>query len=128
VSAAIYRQALDAWNERDVERFLTFCHPQCEMRSIITQVEGGSYRGHDGVRRYFADLEQTLEDPQLELVEIEERGEWVIASHRGRARGTASGAPLEWEVTQAARFQDGLCVFSVGQATREAALAAAGLE
>jgi ketosteroid isomerase-like protein len=128
VSADLYRQAADAWNDRDVERFIGLCHPDVEFRSVLTEVEGRIYKGPDGLRQYFADLQDAIADARIEVDEVDERGDWVVARGTLRATGTASGVPLEWEIGQAARVRDGLFELVVSERTLEDALAAAGLE
>ena len=125
---ALYRRAIDALNDHDVDRFLAFCHPEIEFRSLVMKVQGGAYRGHDGIRQYFSDMAETIPDMRVELLDVEERGAWVIAAERGHGTGTASGAPVDWEIVQAARVEGGLCTFAVTELDREAALAAAGIE
>jgi ketosteroid isomerase-like protein len=128
VSIDLFRRTVEAWNSGDVERFIEFAHPEVEFRSRLTAVEGQAYKGHDGVRQYFADLAETFDDRKMEIKEIEQRGDWVVATLLLTATGTASGARLEWEVVQAARARDGLWVQNVAERTKQEALAAAGLE
>jgi ketosteroid isomerase-like protein len=127
VSVELYRQGVDAWNDRDAERFIEFAHPDIEFRSRLTDVEGAAYNGHEGVRRYFADLAETFDEIRMEIKEIEERGDWVVATLWLRGKGAASGATVEWEVVQAARIRDGLWVETVSERNMDDALDAAGL-
>ena len=127
-NAELYRRGVEVWNERDAERFVELCHPEIEFRSRLTEVEGGAYRGHEGVRSYFADLEETFGEIRMEVEAIEEHGDWVVGTLRLIGTGKASGADIEWEVWQAARVQDGLFVETVSERTEQQALAAAGLE
>ncbi len=128
-NADLYRRGVvEAWNDRDAERFLEVCHPEIEFRSRLTEVEGGVYRGHEGMRSYFADLEETFGEIRMEVEAIEERGDWVVATLAQRGTGRASGAEVEWKVCQAARIEDGLVIETVSERTEQQALAAAGLE
>lgn len=127
MNAELYRQGVDAWNARDMDGFVALAHPDVEFRSRLTDVEGAAYRGHDGVRQYFADLSETFGDVHMEIEEIEERGDWVVAKLRLIATGSASGAHIGWEVHQATRYRSGLAVETHSERTRGEALAAAGL-
>ncbi len=127
-NAELYRQAAQAWNDRDAERFLAMAHPEVEWRSRLTGVEG-AYKGHEGVRRYFADLAETFGEISIvEIEKLEERGGWVVAGVRFRGTGAASHATIDWEVGHATRYRDGFVVESVSEPTWEDALAAVGLE
>jgi ketosteroid isomerase-like protein len=127
-NAELYRQAAQAWNDRDAERFLELAHPEVEWLSRLTAVEG-AYKGHEGVRRYFADLAETFEEISIvEIEKLEEHGDWVVAALRFRGTGAASHATIDWEVGHATRFRNGLVVESVAEPTWEGARAAVGLE
>ena len=127
-NAELYRRCVEAWNDRDAERFLELAHPEIEFRSRLAAVEGGVYRGHEGMRSYFADLEETFGEIRMEVEEIEERGDWVVATLRQHGTGRASGAEVEWKLYQAARAEDGLFIEGVAEQTKPQVLAAAGLE
>jgi ketosteroid isomerase-like protein len=124
----LYRRGLEAWNERDVERFLETVHPEFVLRSRLTDVEGTAYQGHAGVRQYFTDLAEAFNELRMEIEEIEERGDWVVVTLRLTGTGAASGAGLDVDVISAVRFRDGLVVQSFTERTKEDVLAAAGLE
>ena len=127
-NAELYRQAAQAWNDRDMERFLGMAHPEVEWRSRLTGVEG-AYKGHEGVRRYFADLAETFGEISIvEIEKLEEHGDWVVAAVRFRGTGAASHATIDWEVGHATRIRSGLVVESVAEPSWEEALAAVGLE
>ena len=56
---AVVRQMFEAFARRDVEGVLALAHPDIEFMSHGTGrvVERSTpYRGHDGIRRYFADV------------------------------------------------------------------------
>jgi ketosteroid isomerase-like protein len=128
-NAELYRQAAQAWSDRDPERFLGMVHPDVEWRSRLAGVEGIAYKGHEGVRRYFADLAETFGEIRIvEIEKLEEHGDWVVADLRFTGTGAASHATLDWEVAHAARYRGGLVVESVAERTWEDALAAIGLE
>ena len=76
----------------DIEGFLAFVDPEVEFVPLLAGVEGGVYRGHDGVRRWFADVEDAWEGyrPVLRGVEaITDSVAVVELSIRLRGRGSA---------------------------------------
>jgi len=57
--------------------------------------EPDTYRGHDGVRRYFAGFDGMLEDVRYEASELIREGEQVLAVARLGGRGVSSGLEVE---------------------------------
>jgi hypothetical protein len=51
------RRFIEAFNTRDVERYLPFFDPAGEFRSAFAAVGGEVYHGHDGLRRYERDMQ-----------------------------------------------------------------------
>ena len=56
------------------QRALELVHSEIEFRSRLSSIEGASYRGYDGVRRYRADMSDAWRDWRIELEEIEDIG------------------------------------------------------
>jgi hypothetical protein len=56
----IVRRAIDANRsgppEETVDVAVALSDPACVFASRLSSVDGATYRGHDGIRRYFADL------------------------------------------------------------------------
>jgi ketosteroid isomerase-like protein len=57
--------------------------------------EPDTYRGHEGVRRYFAGFEGMLEDVRYEMFELIPEGDYVLARARLAGRGVSSGLEVE---------------------------------
>jgi ketosteroid isomerase-like protein len=57
-------------------------------------LEGESYSGYDGLRRFLAELTQEFEEVRFEIEETRDAGEQVVGIGRFRARGGASGVDL----------------------------------
>lgn len=53
----LMRRANEAFNERDIEKFISLCDPQIELHSAFAAVGGAIYHGHDGLRKWHRDLE-----------------------------------------------------------------------
>lgn len=63
----IVRRAMDAFNRRDADGFAQFTTPSFEwLPALPSALDAPSYIGHAGVRRYFAEIEDTWD--QLTLV------------------------------------------------------------
>jgi ketosteroid isomerase-like protein len=86
--------AVDAWNRGDPEAFLALWDEEAEFYPLRAQLEGESYSGHDGLRRFLAELTQDFEEVRFEIEETRDAGEQVVGIGRFRARGRASGVDL----------------------------------
>jgi ketosteroid isomerase-like protein len=65
------------------------------------------YRGHDGVRRYFAGFEGLMEDVRFEPIEILEEGDAVIVWMRFSGRGVTSGIDVGQFAAVVHRLREG---------------------
>jgi ketosteroid isomerase-like protein len=104
------RRSFDAWNRGDVDGWLEAAHPEVEWTSeIVRRMEGADavYRGVDELRAYWDDS-HALWDVHVELTEILDRGETLVALGTVRARGEASGVDLEGPIAYVFEFTDGL--------------------
>jgi ketosteroid isomerase-like protein len=60
-------QLVDAYNARDVDRFLEFASPDCEWSTAMaTGLEATVYRGYAGIRAYFEELSDVWEQLRIE--------------------------------------------------------------
>ena len=63
----VFRRGADAANRADTEEFLRAVHPDLVFEPLRAATEG-AYVGHDGIRRFWADTEETFELFQLETI------------------------------------------------------------
>jgi ketosteroid isomerase-like protein len=119
------RRLFDAFNDRDVATGLSLLHPEVVFQAVTGAVmnEGEPYRGHEGMRRYFAQVEEHWQELQVTPVQVRAAGGAVVAL--GHANGTGAGgsvrdAPTTWVF----KFKDGLVsqvqVFSDERLARQA--------
>src|SRR6476659_5449853 len=52
----LLHQGVAAWNRRDLDGYLELADPEIEWYSGATRVEGGVYRGREGMRRFWTDV------------------------------------------------------------------------
>ncbi len=100
------RRAFQAFNDRDLDAVLAGLHHDVEAFPRLAAVEGG-YRGHDGVRRWWAELLGAFPDFHVELLELRDLGEFIVLSLRLRGSGAESDTPVDavaWHVNE---FRDG---------------------
>jgi ketosteroid isomerase-like protein len=87
----LVERAVAAINARDIEGYLACCSDNVRLETPMASV-GGVYEGTDGIRRYFADIEDAAPDFRIELDGVEAvGGEQVIAFLRTSGMGRASG-------------------------------------
>lgn len=102
--------------------------PAVQFRSALSGLEGGSYRGHDGVRRYFADMAESWQEWRNDSAEIEEIApDTVLSTFMFRAIGKESGVAVERHTVFVWTLRDGKVISGTTFASRAEALEAAGL-
>ena len=72
---------------------------------------GSSYRGADGLRRYWSDLLTNFPDFTTEPLDVIDVGGLTLCTVRFRGHGAGSAAPFEqvvWQLAALARRQDRL--------------------
>ena len=107
----LHRRVMDAFNRRDIEELVTLCDPSIEWHSVFAAVGGGVYHGHDEMRRYFQDLEDTLGgDSRIEPEAYFDLGDHTLVFYVAHAYGKQSGAEVATPAAAVARWRGGLIV------------------
>jgi ketosteroid isomerase-like protein len=118
--------AVDAINERDLGAYLALMDEDVEVVSRIAAMEGGLH-GHDGIRRWWDSWFGAFPDYDIEVVEVRDLGDAVLATLRAVGHGGGSGVPFEDNVWCASRWRSGKCMWWQMFYTEAEALEAAGL-
>jgi ketosteroid isomerase-like protein len=122
----LFHKGMGAFLRRDIEPLLETSHPQIEWYPFSAQVEGDvAYHGHEGLKRWWGNLNATFEEFEASLDEVRDEGDIVLALGRLRAR-FRSGITLDTEVGWVVRFRDGLAVWGRAYQSHAEALEAAG--
>jgi ketosteroid isomerase-like protein len=124
----LVERAIAAINARDIEGYLACCTENVKLETPMAAV-GGVYEGIDGIRRYFADIEDAAPDFRIEL----DGGEGVdskrvIAFLRISSTGRASGIRMAMPLTNVYDLLDGKISHIRIFLDRQEALKAVGLE
>jgi ketosteroid isomerase-like protein len=93
-----FKRAVDAFDRQDFEAMLEELDAAVEWYDAVPMMIGGKavvYRGHEGVRDLWRDLDDVFEERRVEFAEVREVGNRVFASGRLYARGKGSGAEAE---------------------------------
>jgi ketosteroid isomerase-like protein len=125
----IVREAFAAFERRDVERLLALARPDMVFEAVTGRLAAGGepYRGHDGLRQYFADVERVWQELRPTPDAFYEReGGIVVATGRVYAWGAGRvvDAPAGWLW----RLEDGQLAYGRVFETAAGALAAAGID
>jgi ketosteroid isomerase-like protein len=101
----------EAFSRRELADALALLHPEVVFQPMTAEVTqaGEPYCGHEGIRRYAADVEAQWDELTLHPTQIRAAGQAVVAlglvSGSGRA-GSFEDAPTTWVF----KFRDGLVV------------------
>ena len=121
----IAQQLFDAFNVRDLDAALALLRPEIVFEPVSGAVlnDGEPYRGHEGMRRYFADVRAHWRELTVNPMHLREAGNAVVAL--GHVSGVgAAGALRDVPTTWVFKFDEGLVVhiqiFSDERLAREA--------
>lgn len=101
----IAETAFRALNSGDLDAYLSVIAADVEFTSMIAEVEGVTFRGHDGVREWWHTVRGSFQDVRWELLELRECEPGAVA--KLRASGSLGGVEVDQTVWQAATFRDG---------------------
>src|SRR5918994_5118269 len=111
-SIEIVRAAIEAWNRGDFDAWIGAWDERAEFHPFRAQSKDHAYHGHDGLRRFVAEIAENWEEVRFELDEIRGAGEQVVALGRARARGRASGVERDVPLALVGVVRDGRVVYS----------------
>ncbi len=124
----IVRRGHEALATGGEETLFEFFDPEIDLRPIEESPGVESYRGHDGVRRYFEVTRDAFGDFGWKPLEFVDFGDHVLVVTRFHAQGKGSEVPVEAVIYNVFTVHDGLVVQVRGSLDRTEALKAVGLE
>jgi ketosteroid isomerase-like protein len=126
---ALVRDLLARWNEGDREALLEVLGPETELHSRLGSLRGAPYRGVEGFREWFTDIDEQFSSFRVSMEEIREIGEdLVFASGQIDFRGRSSDLPWRQETGWVIHIHDGRLLRMEIFDHRDDALRAAGVE
>lgn len=128
----IVRQVIESNRSDDreprIEKVLALCDQRVEYTAARAVLEPATYRGHDGMRRYSADLADSWAEWRSEPEGLIEVGlDTVVATIHFRAVGKDSGAPIDARLGAVFVLSDGKLLRGHTYPTRAEALEAVRL-
>ena len=125
----IAKRVVDAFNRRDVEGFFKLAVPDFEwFPAMAGTVEGGGYRGRDGIEKYLADIGEAWEEYRVFAEEFRDLDDRVVMLGRIEGRGRGSHAWIDSPTGTIFDFRDGKMARVRTYLDHDEALRAAGLE
>jgi ketosteroid isomerase-like protein len=93
----VAKRVVDAYNRRDVDGlFAELATPDFEYYpGIVRALDGGGYRGREGVEKFAADTRENWEELQTLPEEFRDLGDRVLVLGRMKGRGKGSGVPVD---------------------------------
>ena len=109
MSEDLVRRAIQAINDRDLDALLAVMDEEVEAVPLLAAMEG-RYHGHDGIRRWWANLLDTFPDFGVEVVQMREIGEATVAVLSTSGRGVGSDTPIDATMWQVSLFRHDKCI------------------
>jgi ketosteroid isomerase-like protein len=103
---AAVRGQLDAYNAGDFEAAYAGLDPDIEWVVAREHPASRTVRGLDELLEYHGDWQQTMPGLTIEILEIEERGDSVLAVCRLVGEGAGSGAEVGVTIGFVSRFSE----------------------
>jgi ketosteroid isomerase-like protein len=124
----VVKSLLAAFAERDEAAAGTVLDPEVEIRpAIVGGPEGVVYHGHQGIRRFWNDVDAAWQEFRIEPEEFRDLGERVLVLGRAFARGEGSGIALDVPAAWLVALRERRIVEFRSFSNQEEALKAAGV-
>jgi ketosteroid isomerase-like protein len=110
---------------RDLEGFLSIVHEDVEFVSLVAEAEGGTYKGHDGVRVWWEQVGESLGTLRYEPTEMRDLGDGAVLTELV-VSATVAGVDVPQTMWHTVQVRDSKAAWWGSFRTEEQALA--GLE
>jgi uncharacterized protein len=122
----LMRAGLAAFENGGVDALLDYIHPEFEVTtSPSLTVEPDTYRGHEGVRRYFDSFYEIMDEVHFVPEEFIAVGDVVVIPVKLVARGRETGIEATQQIFMAWSARDGKAIGVEAFPTLEEAMEAA---
>lgn len=125
--AEIARRGVEAFNRGDVDELIERADPELRLVPVRSLLEGGEYRGHEGIRKYIDDMDEDWQRREIVIDEITDAGDGVLVLGTFKAVGRSGNEvnqPIAWHT----RYRDGKLLSLVAYTDQESALESLGLQ
>jgi ketosteroid isomerase-like protein len=122
----IVKNGFEAFNAGGVEGILPFVHVDFEATTPPELAsEPDTYRGHDGVRRWFDSFYEVMDGIRWDAHRFHEVGDRVVVEFTLRARGKTTGLDFGQDAVMVCELRDGNAIGLQLFPTLDEAMAAA---
>jgi ketosteroid isomerase-like protein len=122
-TADLVRRAYAELARRNYEAMAELADPDFELDLTDRVLNPATYRGADGMRQFFAEVDELWESMDMHVQRIVERDDEVLALLLVNITGRGSGLSLEDRIAQRWTARDGKLVRMRVYADQQAALA-----
>ena len=123
----ILRQTLDAFSRGDKAAMLKLADPSIVFAPLPDAPDLQTFHGHEGLVQGIAQTTEIWDDFSIELREMRDFDDHVLASLRWWGRGPSSGIRMEVDICALVTFREGMIVHWQFFPSEQEALEAAGL-
>jgi ketosteroid isomerase-like protein len=123
----VVRRCYEVLNSGDFEAWIATLSPDVVFDERYLAPDATTYRGHEGVRRWWRAGTEAVAPPHLEVLGWFDGGDAVVTDVSARVRGLGSGAETVARLAHAIRIRDRQIVYVGSFATVGEALEAVGL-
>jgi len=117
--------AFGALNARDLDGFIAVAAKDVEFTSMVAEMEGTTFRGHDGIRMWWETVVSAFGDVHWEVLDVRGRGDQALA--HVRMDGTLGEVPVNLTMWLAATLHDGKVTWWSWHRAEQEAIDALGL-
>jgi ketosteroid isomerase-like protein len=122
-TSQLVRRAYEALAARDYETLAELAVPDFELDLTDRVFNPATYRGEEGVRQFFAEVDELWESMDMKVERLVERGDEALALLEVDIKGRGSGLVLQDRIAQRWTARDGKLVRMRVRADPAAALA-----
>lgn len=91
----IVQRAHRALNDGDLDALITVCDPQFQLDMSDRVMNPAVYEGHDGIRRFYAEVTEIWESFTWEVIDLREFDDLVVVVLNSSGKGRGSGVELD---------------------------------
>ena len=105
-NADVVRLLVARWNagEHAPDAIADYVAPSFELESPFSTLAGEPYRGFDGIEEWRREIDEQFSEWRIDLEDVREAGDAVVAAGLVHGRGRASGIGVEFAAAVVAHF------------------------
>jgi ketosteroid isomerase-like protein len=126
-NVGIVRRAQNHLNEGEIDQLIALCDPGFELDMSARTFNPETYRGHDGIRRFYGEVREVWEEFRWEPLDVLAAQDRVVVLLHSHGRGRGSGLEMARDAAMVWTVRDGRAVSLRFYTDQAEALKVAGL-